>query len=124
MAEVAVRRESAGIVADGAFKVVLGVVFVAGAGWAGGVLGVSPWLTAIAGLVLAVAGGVEIRYVNRRARTTYLRLMVAYDLGWALTAVAGLLLAWQGNTSGGEVWIVYQAVAPVAFVVLLLRSRR
>ncbi|MGC4941708.1 hypothetical protein [Kribbella sp. DT2] len=124
MADVAVKRESAGIVADGAFKVVLGAVFAVGAGWAGGVLGVPPWLMVVAGLVLLAAGGVEIRYVNLRPRATYTRLMVAYDLGWVLTAVVGVLVAWQGSSAGGEVWVGYQAVAPVAFVVLLLSARR
>jgi hypothetical protein len=124
MAVVAVRKESAGIIADGAFKVVLGVVFVAGAGWVGERLGVATALTMIAGVALVVAGGVEIRFVNLRARTTYLRLMVAYDVGWVLTAVAGSLMAWQGSTAGGEVWIWYQVLAPVAFVVLLLTARR
>jgi hypothetical protein len=124
MAGVAVRKESAGIIADGAFKVVLGVVFVAGAGWVGERLGVATALTMIAGVALVVAGGVEIKFVNLRARTTYLRLMVAYDVGWVLAAVAGSLVAWQGSTSGGEVWIWYQVIAPVAFVVLLLTARR
>ena len=50
---------------------------------------------------------------------TYTRLMIAYDSGWVLTALAGLLMAWQGSGAGGEVWIGYQTGAPLVFAVLL-----
>ncbi|MFJ3136581.1 hypothetical protein ACIRG8_17640 [Streptomyces sp. NPDC102359] len=48
--------------------------------------------------------------------------MVAYDSGWALTALAGLLVAGQGGTAGGEVWIGYQAAASLAFAALLVKA--
>jgi AraC-like DNA-binding protein len=38
--------------------------------------------------------------------------LIAYDRGWVLAAFTGLLIAWQGGSVGGEVWIGYQAGAP------------
>lgn len=48
--------------------------------------------------------------------------MVAYDSGWVLAALVGLLMARQGSSAGGEVWIGYQTVAPVAFAALLVAA--
>jgi hypothetical protein len=45
--------------------------------------------------------------------------MVAYDSGWVLSALGGALLAWQGSSAGGEVWIGYQIAAPIVFAALL-----
>ncbi|MBT2452996.1 hypothetical protein J7F03_39420 [Streptomyces sp. ISL-43] len=115
-------RRTAGIIADGAFKVLLTVVFIAGAGPLGRLLGVSAWLMVVSGLALLIGGGIEIRYVRRRPMRTYTRLMVAYDSGWVLAALAGLLMAWQGSSAGGEVWIGYQTVAPVVFTALLVAA--
>lgn len=42
----------------------------------------------------------------------------------AFKVVLGVVLALGIGWAGGEVWVVYQAVAPVAFVVLLLTARR
>ncbi|MEU2131280.1 hypothetical protein [Streptomyces sp. NPDC018352] len=116
-------RWTVGIVADGVFKALLAVVCVAGAAPLGRLLGVSGWLMAASGLALLVGGGIEIRYARRRPLRTYLRLMAAYDTGWVLTAVVGLLLARQGNGAGGEVWIGYQTAAPLAFAALLGPAR-
>ncbi|WP_405715192.1 MULTISPECIES: hypothetical protein [unclassified Streptomyces] len=116
-------RWTVGIVADGVFKVLLAAVYIAGAAPLGRLLGVPAWLMAVSGLALLVGGGIEIRYARRRPLRTYLRLMAAYDSGWVLTAAAGLLLAWQGNSAGGEVWIGYQTAAPIAFAALLVPVR-
>jgi hypothetical protein len=112
-------RRTAGIIADGVFKVLLAAVYIAGAAPLGRLLGVSAWLMVVSGLALLIGGGIEIRYVRRRPMRTYLRLMVAYDSGWGVAALAGLLMAWQGSSAGGEVWIGYQTAAPVAFAALL-----
>lgn len=116
-------RWTVGIVADGVFKVLLAAVCIAGAAPLGRLLGVPGWLMAASGLALLVGGGIEIRYARRRPLRTYLRLMVAYDTGWVLTAVVGLLLVWRGNGAGGEVWIGYQTAAPLAFAALLRPAR-
>ncbi|MFI1757990.1 hypothetical protein [Streptomyces sp. NPDC020571] len=50
---------------------------------------------------------------------TYMRLMVAYDSGWVLATLAGLLMAWRGSSAGGEVWVGYQTAAPVVLAALL-----
>lgn len=110
-----------GIVADGAVKVLLGAAFLIGATRLGDLLGVPTWLMITSGVVLLAAGGVEIRYVRRRRLRTYTLLMIAYDSGWTLTALTGLLTAWRGG-AGGEVWMGYQAVAPLVFAALLLAS--
>ncbi|MGW9116140.1 hypothetical protein ACWGRV_05725 [Streptomyces sp. NPDC055663] len=117
-------RWTVGTVADGAFKVLLAAVCIAGAAPLGRLLGVPGWLMAASGLALLVCGGIEIRYARRRPVRTCLRLMVAYDTGWVLTAAVSLLLARQGGSAGGEVWIGYQTAAPLAFAALLGAARR
>lgn len=108
-----------GVVGDGVFKLLLGAGFVGWAGWFAGALGVPDALMVVAGLALLAAGGAELAFVRRRLRRTYLRLMVAYDCGWVLTALAGLVVAWAGGEFGGEVWVGYQVAAPLAFAALL-----
>ncbi len=51
---------------------------------------------------------------------TYTRLMIGYDSGWVLAALAGLLVAWRGGGAGGEVWMGYQVVAQAVFAVVLV----
>jgi hypothetical protein len=36
-----------------------------------------------------------------------------------VATLVGVLMAWQGGSAGGEVWIGYQAVASLAFAALL-----
>ncbi|MCX5610273.1 hypothetical protein OHA89_03095 [Streptomyces sp. NBC_01546] len=112
----------AGAVADGVFKVMLGAAFIIGAVRLGDLLGVPAWLMAVSGVALLIGGGIEIGYVRSRPMTTYMRLMVAYDIGWVLAALAGLLMAWRGGSAGGEVWIGYQVAAPVALAALLVAA--
>lgn len=118
----ALARLTAGIIADGVFKVLPAAAYLACAAPLGRLLGVSEWLMAVSGAALLVGGGIEIGYVRSRPVRTYTRLMVAYDIGWVLTALAGLLTAWQGGGAGGELWIGYQTAAPVVFAVLLLTA--
>ncbi|MEV6837284.1 hypothetical protein AB0N17_22745 [Streptomyces sp. NPDC051133] len=115
-------RQSVGIIADGVFKVLLAGVCAVGAAPLGHRLGVPPWLMALSGLALLVGGGTEIRLVRSRPMRTYLRLMVAYDSGWLLTALAGLLMAWQGSGAGGWVWMGYQTAAPLVLTALLVAA--
>ncbi|MBC2878995.1 hypothetical protein H7K43_28785 [Streptomyces sp. TYQ1024] len=109
----------AGVVGDGVFKVVLGAAFVVGASWLDGPLGTPSWLPVASGVVLLAGGGAELAYVRRRPLPGYLRLMIAYDGGWALATLAALLVAWRGGTAGGEIWLGYQAAAPLVFAALL-----
>ncbi|MFJ3663698.1 hypothetical protein ACIPPM_24945 [Streptomyces sp. NPDC090119] len=118
-----VNRRTVGAIADGAFKVVLALACLAGAAPLGRLLGTSTWLMAVAGVVLLVGGVVEIGYTRSRSMRTYTRLMIAYDSGWVLTALIGALIAWRGGSAGGEVWIGYQAVAPLVFAVLLIVAK-
>lgn len=125
MAQVAaprVTRRTAGALADGAFKVVLGAACLAGAAPLGRLLGTPAWLMAVAGVGLLIGGGVGIGCTRSRSQRTYVRLMVAYDSGWVLATLTGLLLAWRGGTAGGEVWVGYQAAASVAFAALLIAA--
>ncbi|MFF2774502.1 hypothetical protein ACFVU3_06305 [Streptomyces sp. NPDC058052] len=110
---------AAGIVADGIVKVLLGGAFLAGAAPAGRLLGVPGPLCAAAGAALLLGGAVELALLRRRPLRRHLPLMAAYDGGWALAAAAGALVAWRGGGSGGELWVGYQAVAPLAFAALL-----
>lgn len=111
-----------GIVADGVVKVLLGAAFVIGATRLGDLLGVPAWLMIASGVALLIGGGIEIRYVRSRPMHTYTRLMIAYDSGWVLTALAGLLMARRGSSAGGEVWMGYQTAAPIAFAALLVAA--
>ncbi|MFB8003664.1 hypothetical protein [Nocardia sp. NPDC056000] len=113
---------TAGIVADGVFKVLLGAGALLGAAPLGDRLGVPVWLLIVAGVALMSGGAVEIRYVSKRPARVFTPLMVAYDSGWALTAIAGLVLAWQGSSAGGEIWVGYQVIAPIAFAALLISA--
>lgn len=115
-------RQLVGVIADGAFKVVLGAAFIIGAARLGDLLGVPSWLMAVSGAALLIGGGIEIRYVRSRPMLTYTRLMVAYDSGWVLATLAGLLMAWRGSSAGGEVWIGYQTAVPIAFAALLVAA--
>ncbi|MEY6564943.1 hypothetical protein AB8B12_08335 [Streptomyces sp. PGLac3x] len=113
-------RGTAGAVADGGFKIVLAVAYMAGAGPLARLLGTPVWLVVVAGVVLLVGGGVELAYTGSRSMRTYTRLMVGYDSGWVLAALAGLLVAWRGGGVGGEVWMGYQVVAQAVFAVVLV----
>lgn len=115
-------RQLAGVIADGAFKVALGAAFIIGAARLGDLLGVPSWLMAVSGVALLIGGGIEIGYVRSRPMRTYTRLMVAYDSGWVLATLAGLLMAWRGSGAGGEVWIGYQTAVPIAFAALLVAA--
>ncbi|MFF4097315.1 hypothetical protein ACFYYY_26710 [Streptomyces sp. NPDC001834] len=122
MAQVVARwvtRRTVGAIADGAFKMLLATVYIAGAGPLGRLLGAPVWLMVSSGVALLIGGGIAIGYTRSRSMRTYTQLMVAYDGGWVLAALAGLLMAWQGSSAGGEVWIGYQTAAPVAFAALL-----
>ncbi|ALG15053.1 hypothetical protein AOZ06_25265 [Kibdelosporangium phytohabitans] len=113
-----------GIVADGAVKVVLAAVHLVAADPLGRLLGVPVWLLIVSGVVLLACGGTEIRYVHSRPMRTCLRLMVAYDSGWVVATLAAVLMASQGSSAGGEVWIGYQAIASLAFAALLASALR
>ncbi|MEU7019206.1 hypothetical protein ABZ990_00920 [Streptomyces sp. NPDC046203] len=112
----------AGIVADGVFKVLLAAVFAVGAAPLGDLLGVETWLMAMCAVALLAGGACELGWLRRRSASAYRPLMIAYDGGWALAALAGLLVAWRGGTAGGEVWIGYQTVAPLVFAALLVAA--
>ncbi|MFC7918700.1 hypothetical protein [Streptomyces cinereoruber] len=71
---------------------------------------------------LLACGGAELGYARVRPARTYVRLMVGYDTAWALATLVGVLVAARGGTAGGEVWIGYQAVAPLLFAALLARA--
>ncbi|WP_406159388.1 hypothetical protein OG298_19410 [Streptomyces sp. NBC_01005] len=117
-----VTRRTVGAVADGAFKVLLGAAGIVGAAPLGRLLGTPAWLMAVSGVALLIGGGIEIGYTRSRSMRTYTRLMIAYDSGWGLTALAGLLMARQGSGAGGEVWMGYQTAAPVLFAALLIAA--
>ncbi|MER5630378.1 hypothetical protein [Streptomyces nitrosporeus] len=115
-------RRTVGAVADGAFKVLLAAVWIAGAAPLGRLLGTPAWLMAASGVALLIGGGVEVGYTRSRSMLTYTRLMIAYDSGWVLTALAGLLMARQGSGAGGEVWMGYQTAAPLVFAAVLVAA--
>lgn len=118
-----VTRQTVGAVADGAFKVLLAAAYMAGADPIGRLLGTPAWLMVVSGVALLIGGGIEIGYTRSRSMHTYTRLMVAYDSGWVLAALVGALMAWQGSSAGGEVWIGYQTAAPIVFAALLIAAK-
>ncbi|MFF2534939.1 hypothetical protein [Streptomyces cyaneofuscatus] len=113
-------RMLAGAIADGAFKVVLGAAFAVGSAWLADLFGVEAWLVLIAGAALLIGGGIEAVYVRRRPMATCLRLMIGYDIGWAVASAVALVVAWQGGTAGGEIGVAYLVVAPLALAALLV----
>ncbi|MYS13095.1 hypothetical protein GTW73_03935 [Streptomyces sp. SID4982] len=115
-------RQTIGAVADGAFKVLLAVVCIAGAAPLGRLLGTAAWLMVVSGLALLIGGGVELGYSRSRSMRTYTQLMIAYDSGWVLAVLAGLLMARQGSSAGGEIWMGYQTAAPIVFAALLVAA--
>lgn len=117
-----VTRQTVGAIADGAFKVLLAAVYIAGAAPLGRLLGAPAWLMVVSGVALLIGGGIEIGYARSRSMRTYTQLMIAYDGGWVLAALAGLLMAWQGSSAGGEVWMEYQSAAPIVFAALLVAA--
>ncbi|WP_432152079.1 hypothetical protein [Streptomyces sp. bgisy029] len=48
--------------------------------------------------------------------------MIAYDIGWAVVSAAALVVARQGGTAGGELWIAYLTAAPLVMAALLIRA--
>ncbi|MEV6123619.1 hypothetical protein AB0M23_24415 [Streptomyces sp. NPDC052077] len=117
-----VTRRTAGVLADGAFKVLLGVAAATAAVPLGRLLGVPLWLMAAAGAALLVCGAVEIACARHRPARLQTRLMVGYDIGWVLTALAGYLLARRGGGAGGELWMGYQTAAPLVFAAVLFTA--
>ncbi|MET7484871.1 hypothetical protein [Streptomyces sp. NPDC005538] len=117
-----VDRRTLGVMADGGFKLLLGVACAAAVAPLGRLLGAPVWLLVVSGLALLICGGVEIRYARSRSIRTCTRLMIAYDSGWVLSALVGALMAWQGSGAGGEVWIGYQTAAPLVFAALLITA--
>lgn len=117
-----VTRQTVGAIADGTFKVLLAAVCIAGAAPLGRTLGAPAWLMVVSGAALLIGGGIEIRYTRSRSMRTFTQLMIAYDSGWVLTALTGLLMARQGSSAGGEVWMGYQTAAPLAFAALLVAA--
>ncbi|MFE6306328.1 hypothetical protein [Nocardiopsis sp. NPDC057823] len=115
---------TAGVIADGAVKTLLGAAFTLGAAPIGALLGVPTWLMAASGLALLAGGGIEIACARTRPMPALLKLMACYDGGWVLTALTGLLITHQGATLGGEVWIGYQTVAPLVLAALLAPNPR
>ncbi|MEU4265770.1 hypothetical protein [Streptomyces sp. NPDC025273] len=118
-----VTRQTVGAIADGAFKVLLAAGYIVGAAPLGRLLGSPAWLMVVSGVALLIGGGIEIGYTRSRSMRTYTRLMIAYDSGWVLAALVGALMAWQGSSAGGEVWIGYQTAAPIAFAALLIAAK-
>ncbi|MFF2697717.1 hypothetical protein ACFYX8_31505 [Streptomyces cyaneofuscatus] len=113
-------RMLAGAIGDGAFKVVLGAAFAVGSAWLADLFGVEAWLVLVAGAALLIGGGIEVVYVRRRPMATCLRLMIGYDIGWAVASAVALVVAWQGGTAGGEIGVAYLVVAPLALAALLV----
>ncbi|MGW5517880.1 hypothetical protein [Nocardia africana] len=112
-----------GILADGAVKILLAAVYLVGAESLSSRLGVPSWLMIACAAALLIAGGSEFAYLRSRPMGTYMRLMIGYDTGWAITTGVAALLAWQGHRTAGELWIGYQTLAPLAFAVLLIAGR-
>lgn len=108
-----------GFVGDGVFKVLLAAVYVIAASPLSHLLGVAIWLMITTGVLVLVCGVAEIRYAGIRPARTYLRFLSGYDVGWVLATLAGLLVAGQGGTVGGEVWMAYQAAAAALVAALL-----
>lgn len=117
-----VTRQTVGAIADGAFKVLLAAVSITGAAPLGRLLGTPAWLMVVSGVALLIGGGIEIRYTRSRSVRTCTQLMIAYDSGWVLAALTGLLMTRQGSTAGGEVWMGYQTAAPILFAALLVAA--
>ncbi|MDH6628469.1 hypothetical protein M2271_006302 [Streptomyces sp. LBL] len=117
-----VTRQTVGAIVDGAFKVLLAAVYIAGAAPLGRLLGTPAWLMVVSGVTLLIGGGIEIRYTRSRSMRTYTQLMIAYDSGWVLAALASLLMGWQGSSVGGEVWMGYQTAAPIMLAALLVAA--
>ncbi|MER7743794.1 hypothetical protein ABT013_00825 [Streptomyces bacillaris] len=111
----------AGAISDGAFKVLLGTALAVSPTF-GSLFGVPAWLMVVTGSAILISGTVEIAYAHRRSMAACVRLMFAYDTGWTVATVVALGVAWLGSTAGGEIWAGYQAVASLAFTVLLLRA--
>lgn len=111
----------AGAISDGAFKVLLGAALAVSPTFES-LFGVPAWLMVVTGSAILISGAVEIAYAHRRSMAACVRLMFAYDTGWTVATVVALGVAWLGSTAGGEIWAGYQAVASLAFTVLLLRA--
>ncbi|MFE5075420.1 hypothetical protein [Streptomyces halstedii] len=103
-------------------EVLLAAVYIACAAPLGRLLGTPAWLMAVSGVALLIGGGIEIRYTRNRSMRTCTRLMIAYDSGWVPAALTGLLMARQGSSAGGEVWMGYQTAAPIVFAALLIAA--
>ncbi|MEW9512348.1 hypothetical protein [Streptomyces bacillaris] len=111
----------AGAISDGAFKVLLGAALAVSPTF-GSLFGVPAWLMVVTGSAVLISGTVEIVYGPRRSMAACVRLMFVYDIGWTVATAVALGVAWLGSTAGGEIWAGYQAVASLAFAVLLLRA--
>jgi hypothetical protein len=114
----------AGFVADGVFKLATAALYVALAGWFATRLHAPAALVVGTAAVLALCGAAEIALARTGAVRRSTRLLVAYDLGWAVVTVGAVLLAWSETPGGGVLWFAYQPVAAAGLGAAALAALR
>lgn len=114
-----------GYVADGVFKVLVGLaavalspLFVAHRGAPALLLG----LTAVAVLSSAAA---EITYGMRVADSSHIKYLAAYDTGWVMVSIGAALLFTNAPGPAWALWLGYQLLfSPIVAVIFGLSARR
>lgn len=114
-----------GIVADGIFKLVLGIAYILACVPISSALDISVTLTVLAGVTVLLVGAAEIKFLNSRTARSYLLSLVFYDGGWVLVTVVALIAFFSEGVNLGGLWMGYQVVAAVVLTnVLFFRAGR
>ncbi|MCW4457154.1 hypothetical protein [Microbacterium sp. MPKO10] len=110
----------AGVVADGFFKMTLGLVYLVACVPLASALGVPVWLAILAGITVALVGMTEARLASHRTTRSLLVSLALYDGLWVLVTIAALLLASGDSSLGGVLWLGYQIIAAVILTATLV----
>lgn len=110
-----------GFLADGCFKLLVAIGYVATLPLLTDVLAVGGWLIMITGALVAVSGVAEIIFAVRSGSGSHTRFLIAYDSGWMIISIVAIILAINGVSTAGAIWLGYQVLAaPIIAAVFAL----
>lgn len=110
-----------GFLADGCFKLLVAIGYVATVPLLTNALAVGAWLIMITAVLVAASGIAEIIFAVRSGSGSHTRFLIAYDGGWVIISVVAIILAFNGVSTAGTIWLGYQVLAaPIIAAVFAL----
>lgn len=108
-----------GILADGGFKILLGIAYVIACVPMSLALGVEIILTVATGMAVLSVGVAEIAFANARTPRSYLLSLGIYDGGWLIVSAVAVVSFFSGGPKMGSLWLGYQAIAAITLTAIL-----